>query len=364
MASELSNFVSLSLEAKISVFELVLADYPSYHELLSSVCRQWRTLLNREPACNHSIDFTCLYWHGGVEEILALRRMGRHCRLAIERFRTLPLDLRVAVYRGPSAWDPQHFFVHALRQELGTLCAEVAHRVRTLEVKGCSRVLPHLAACSWPVLVELRLHVDDDPATCLMESPVSTFSAPAVDCISTSHMSPSVISFLPGDRVTFLELVTSRESSHLPVDASLAFFLQIVSSFPALEHLTITLDDIDTHPASALPSSCPSYCLQFLLTLTLSSSRPPYDSGWHSNWRDSTLWMHFTTPSLEELTVPQRWFTMGAFDNLSVFFARNGRIPRVITFVECPRALVHVWKQRHQALWQHSLVIVRPMGRS
>ncbi|KAF8216692.1 hypothetical protein K438DRAFT_1747877 [Mycena galopus ATCC 62051] len=324
-------FAALSLETTVTIFDLALEDCPASRKVLMAVCSRWRSILYLVPACNRVIDFTCVYWSGGIDDVLSLRELGERCRLAAARFPHLLFDLRFAVLLASRGWDASHPFIVALWQELDAVCRVVSPRIRTLDVRGSSRVLARLLSrhSFWPALTNLCIHVEDDPFRALLACPA--LRAPLLRRFSSTYMSTCLISFLPADRITSLDLFSLK----LPgfQDTSLEFFLHLLSAFPRLEDLAVALDDIEEQAA---------------------------DSGWHTNWRKSTLWGHFTAPSLELLSVPQRWFTMGALQDLGDFFKRNRRIPRSIRFVECPRSLLDVWQERHQACWNRSALQTDP----
>ncbi|KAF8140714.1 hypothetical protein K438DRAFT_1995779 [Mycena galopus ATCC 62051] len=327
-----NHFARLSLETTVAIFDLVLEDCPALRKVLMAVCSQWRSILYLVPACNRVIDFTCVYWSGGIDDILSLTELGKRCRFAASRSPHLLFDLRFAVLLASRSWDPSHPFVVALWRELDAVCRVVSPQIRTLDVRGSSRVLARLFNhhSFWPALTDLCIHVEDDPFHAMLACP--RLRAPLLKRFSSTYMSTCLITFLPADRITSLDLFSMK----LPgfQDTSLDFFLHLVSAFPRLEDLAVALDDIEDQAS---------------------------DSGWHTNWRKSTLWSHFTAPSLELLSIPQRWFTMGALQDLGDFFDRNGRVPRSIRFVECPHSLLDVWQERHQACWKHSVVLVRPL---
>ncbi|KAF8186850.1 hypothetical protein K438DRAFT_1765031 [Mycena galopus ATCC 62051] len=340
-------FAELSLEATVLILNFALEeDIPAPRRVLLAVCRRWRDILILDPSCNRLVDFTSVYWTGNVGDIITLRALGRSCRDVVDRFGH-SFELRVAVFLTARGWDQCHYFVLALWQELTALCSRIASRTTTLTVRGTSLVLELLFNKDrfWPVLEDLSLHVDDDPYRVLLGCPA--LRAPLLDHFSSSYITPPLINFLPAHRVTRLDLFSVK----LPgvQDTSLDFFLQIIAAFPLLQSLAVALDDIDDPPSALVPAP-------FLRVLVLSSSRLPRDSGLHTNWRNTSLWGHFVAPSLRMLTVPQRWFTMGASHDLSSFFERNGRVPPAICFTECPRPLADVWRRRHQALWTQSVI--------
>ncbi|KAF8186558.1 hypothetical protein K438DRAFT_1973355 [Mycena galopus ATCC 62051] len=353
-------FFLFSVETKVFVFASAIEADPLMLEVLRAVCKDWRTIIDLSPVCNQHLDFSCFYWDGGVETVLELRKLGRRVRRQINRHPSLLLDFRVSVTIC-SYWDPCHLFVHALEgQELYFLCSAVAGRTRSINVGGTPRVLESLFRWSWPQLEELRLQFDEDPYLAIMhpsspQDPAS-FDAPVLARLSSNYFTRSVLAFLPQpSHISHLEIFRPAVGVE---EAPLSLFLLVAASFPSLRHLSIALDDIvDPFPTGSFP-----VCFPLLETLHLSSSRPCSDSGWHSNWVNSTLWAHFIAPTLRDFAVPLRWFTMGAIRDLGQFFDRNGQLPSIVTFVECPRAFAEAWRDRHQAAWPTVLVRVREIS--
>ncbi|KAF8133123.1 hypothetical protein K438DRAFT_1787724 [Mycena galopus ATCC 62051] len=67
-------------------------------------------------------------------------------------------------------------------------------------------------------------------------------------------------------------------------------------------------------------------CTRVGIFISLDLASAP-DSVSHGEWVNTTLWSYFLAPALRELMVPQHWFTMGAIQDLDLFFAHNGRVP-------------------------------------
>ncbi|KAF8144019.1 hypothetical protein K438DRAFT_1993265 [Mycena galopus ATCC 62051] len=315
------KFSALSIELQRTIFKFVLAGNPAFRRVLRRVCRGWAIVLDR-PTCNRLIEFTCIYWNGCTDDVLALKSMARGCRHMVNQFDSLRFDVRIAVFLSPF-WDHRHSFTRALVSELKHLCPVVAPRARSLHVRGDTRILPLLFNCSWPKLAKLTLQTEEDPSDIFQQHCLQLTNAPMVASVSTAYITPSVVSFLPTQLITSLEIHTKPGMAEAPLD----FFLHLVTAFPHLERLAVALDDI-SEPADTI------FRVPFLNSLVLTSTSPPTESGWHSNWRNSSLWSHFVAPNLDDLTVPQRWFTMGAFEDLDLFFKRNGRVPRLIRFAQ------------------------------
>ncbi|KAF8175514.1 hypothetical protein K438DRAFT_1771124 [Mycena galopus ATCC 62051] len=72
-----NHFSALLLEALVTIFHLVLQDCPTRRKVLMAVCSRWRCILYFNPSCNHTIDFLCVYWNGGIDDIIMLRERGK-----------------------------------------------------------------------------------------------------------------------------------------------------------------------------------------------------------------------------------------------------------------------------------------------
>ncbi|KAF8198237.1 hypothetical protein K438DRAFT_1966979 [Mycena galopus ATCC 62051] len=299
-------FAHLSRETVtlILVFALALEDLPARRRILMAVCQQWREIVHSDPLCNRFVDFSCIYWTGNVTDILLLRNLGRTCWAVVNRF-PHTFDLRVAVILTARGWDSCRFFMAALWEELAALCVDIAPRTKSLSIRGSSQVLELLFNKN-RAQFDLSVHVDGNPCDVLLRCPA--LRAPRLYRFSSSYLAPHLIDFLPARALTHLDLFSMTVPNFQ--DTSLDFFLQLLLSFPLLQRLHVALDDI--HDQASVSVSAP-----FLRVLDISSSCPPMDSGLHTNWRNSSLWGHFVAPSLEALSVPQRWFTMGAFQDLS-----------------------------------------------
>ncbi|KAJ7272011.1 hypothetical protein B0H12DRAFT_1228861 [Mycena haematopus] len=216
---------------------------------------------------------------------------------------------------------------------------EVRRRVAVLMEDTIEQeVQRRLAALPWPKLRALAIHVSDNPSTVLADC--QTMIAPLLTSVATSYLTPTLLRSLPRLHLISTVEVFNREQSCLSAHrtgASLEDFLQIVGLFPLLEQLTITIDDI-LHP---LPLTSEPVTLPFLHRLQLSSSQAPLECTWNYPWITSMLWTYISAPSLKELSVPQRWFEMGAVVELNEFFEHT---------------LADRWRIRHQAAWPHSIV--------
>ncbi|KAF8184081.1 hypothetical protein K438DRAFT_1766527 [Mycena galopus ATCC 62051] len=298
-------FVTLSVEAKIAIFQLALAGNPSLLQVLRAVCRDWRAVIDVDPTCNRGVDFSCVYWNGGVDDILSLRTTGKRVRFHLSRHPSLLLDLRVAVVLGPSGWNSSHFFFRTLmNEELYAMCSDASSRTRSIDVRGTGHVLEALFHWPWPLLEELKILVDEDPSVAIEHAyqPPVVLTAPVLSRIHSDYMTPAIISMFPRvarAAITYLDLFSTRMPPF--AETPLAFFMQVATSFPHLQYLAIALDDIDV----PLPIYSVPFGLPFLKSLVLSSSRPRADSGLQDEWINSTLWSHFVAPALQELTVPQ-----------------------------------------------------------
>ncbi|KAF8186942.1 hypothetical protein K438DRAFT_2152081 [Mycena galopus ATCC 62051] len=254
--------------------------------------------------------------------------MGRRVRHCMSLHPLVLLDLRIAITLGPFGWDPSVGTLVIISSAL--VNEELA---RSIDVRGTAHVLEFLFHWTWPQLQVLNLLFDDNPSLAIMHPSAANspefLYAPVLTPLCSNYMTQSIISTLPRvNHISSLEVFTPSGFEEAP----LRLFVLVATSLPLLEHLAIALEDIvDPFP---------------LLSLGQRS-----DSVLHGEWVNTTLWSYFSAPALWELTVPQRWFTMGAIQDLDLFFARNGRVPSVITFVECPSTFANAWQKRHQAAW-------------
>ncbi|KAJ7272007.1 hypothetical protein B0H12DRAFT_1067066 [Mycena haematopus] len=217
---------------------------------------------------------------------------------------------------------------------------------------------------SWPKLRAFTAYVSFDvaavlgPSTALDHCP--RLIAPILSSFSTAYLNPTLITCLPPLHLISTVELLNRPESFLrgnQTGASLEDFLQVLYLFPLLQQLTIAVDDIEL----PLPPASEPATLPFLHCLCLSSSHPPAESTWNVPWITNTLWTYFIAPKLNELSVPQRWFEMGAIVELNEFFRSNSRVPALIEFIECPTDLGERWRLRHQEAWPQSVVTVRRM---
>ncbi|KAF8180073.1 hypothetical protein K438DRAFT_1768712 [Mycena galopus ATCC 62051] len=72
-----NHFSVLLLEALVTIFHLVLQDRPTRRKVLMAVCSRWRCILYFNPSCNHTINFPCVYWNRGIDDIIMLRERGK-----------------------------------------------------------------------------------------------------------------------------------------------------------------------------------------------------------------------------------------------------------------------------------------------
>ncbi|KAF8130099.1 hypothetical protein K438DRAFT_1788766 [Mycena galopus ATCC 62051] len=346
---------ALTVRLLIHIFDLVLSSRPTDREALRSVCTMWgvngtcpadrkalravcttwKVLVDGSAACDRFIDF--FHVSHPDDDLGSLYRTGERVRRAIGRARF--------------GWDPAAFSVKEILRELGVLCSVAAPRTRSLDVVGCPDIVAPLFSHTWPRLRDLSLHVSHDPSSVvrpgMFMSPLARFS--------TTFASPSIFSaFVHCDLITTLHLF-SETSVGDSDEATLETFLLVLKTFPKLERLRTRLEDVVTVP----PSGLVPYRHSSLRELYLTSLRPSSDFGWNPEWIVSTLWSFFEAPSLAELSMPQRWFVMGAFTELGQFFARSGCNPRLIQFVGCPGHLMEDWQRRHAAEWTTSVVQVR-----
>ncbi|KAF8186557.1 hypothetical protein K438DRAFT_1765327 [Mycena galopus ATCC 62051] len=351
-------FDSVPNDVMLRILDITVASRPSDLEAVRKVCRQWRAIVRDSAACNRRIDFEFNLWTGNEDELVPLHFLAQGCRLSVEQARSALLDVRFCVDLGPFGWDPGHFCVQQVLHEIDRLCDIVAPRTRSLEVIGSRHIVAPLFAHSWPFLLDLSSQLYGDPSGLLDHV---TFLV-----LRLTHLSTSFIYFLfdrhglqppYAHQISSLELFTDCDPA--PAEATLSTLLFVLTSFPNLRRLRTALDDV-VFPA---PSGLTPFRHNMLRELYLSSSRPPTGNGWIPAWVLSTLWSYFDAPAITELSIPQRWFVMGAQTELGDFFARNRR-PCLILFVECSPSSMDLWQARHQEEWADTIVMVRRMDAS
>ncbi|KAF8140717.1 hypothetical protein K438DRAFT_1785482 [Mycena galopus ATCC 62051] len=335
----------LPVEILVKIFDVVNGTRAPDRKALRSVCKKWNSVVDSFPACNRQVNFFHIL--RGTNDLGLLHSATKLCRSSMERASSALLDLRLCVHLH-IAWDPLAFAVKELLHGLNIVCSAAAPRTRSLDIVGCPQIVQPVLEHIWPHLTDVSLHVFRDPS--LLISP--SMNAPPLIRFSSTFATPSILSaFLSCGLVTTLDLFTGRTEGLL-YEATLDLFLLVLKSCPLLERLCTALDDI----VSAPPPDTPPYHHRSLRELYLCSPHPSEASQWNPKSIINTVWSFFDAPSLVELSVPQRWFVMGAFDELGAFFARSGCCPRLIQFIGCPAHLVDDWERRHAAVWTRAVI--------
>ncbi|KAJ6487973.1 hypothetical protein C8R45DRAFT_1097822 [Mycena sanguinolenta] len=335
------------LELVTHIFGPAVNTSPPALPALQSVCRWRRSVAQQFPAGSLHIMFYLELWDGGPNDVSALQKAAEECYIAFDNSVPTLLDVSIIIEHAGITAAPAsvstHPFHHLVMLEVAALLSKVAPCTRTLHIEGMTSLLGLLVAVPWPNLHALTIETYEDPSDTLPHS--TLLDAPLLSSLFSEFLSPQLFAHrLPEEG-----------------EATLLLLQQVVLLFPILHELSIALDDIiQPLPSGSIPTTLP-----FLHRLHLSSSKPPSEATHFARrWITTSVWSYMTTPCLKDLTVPQRWFQMGAFDELGEFFERSSILPEVIRFIECPLWLQSDWKERHQETWPASLVEVYAMARS
>ncbi|KAF8177907.1 hypothetical protein K438DRAFT_1769753 [Mycena galopus ATCC 62051] len=151
---------------------------------LSLVCRQWRVVLDRQPSCicalDCALDFTCVYWNGGAEDVLALKKIGQQYCLLVHHFYKQLFDFHMAVFLSPFGWDQRHHFAGALTTELKELCQRAAPHggcfTKTIYTAEYVASHPELFSWDWVNITDLRVFAASttSPAPALLQNWIKT----------------------------------------------------------------------------------------------------------------------------------------------------------------------------------------------